>query len=241
MLNVFKKLVGDPNDRALKELWPIVEEVNDFGDEMAALDDAGLRAVTDRLRARLADGEDLDDVLPEALAAAREAIARATGERAYDVQVLGAIVLHQGSIAEMKTGEGKTLVAALALYLNALEGQGAHLVTVNDYLARRDAQWYGPALDMLGLRIGVLQHDAALHLRPRSTCRRTPACEHLLPVAASRGVRRRHHLRHQQRVRLRLPARQHGAVARPTRCSARGTSPSSTRRTASSSTRRARR
>src|SRR5918997_1162037 len=100
MLNVFKKFVGDSNEKALKELWPIVDEVNDYADEMAALDEAGLRAVTDRLRTRVNEGETLDDVLPEALAAAREAIARVTGERAYDVQVLGAIALHQGSIAE---------------------------------------------------------------------------------------------------------------------------------------------
>jgi preprotein translocase subunit SecA len=182
MLNVFKKFVGDSNDRALKDLWPIVEEVNAFADEMAALDEAGLRAVTDQLRARLADGEDLDDVLPEALAVAREGIARTTGERAYDVQVLGAIALHQGSIAEMKTGEGKTLVAALALYLNALEGEGAHLVTVNDYLARRDAQWYGQALHMLGMRIGVLQNNAAFVYEPEIVSQ-VADMQHLRPAA----------------------------------------------------------
>ncbi len=211
MLNVFKKLVGDPNDRALKELWPVVEEVNAFGDDMAALDEAGLRAVTDRLRARLDEGEDLDDVLPEALAVVREGIARTTGERAYDVQVLGAIALHQGSIAEMKTGEGKTLVAALALYLNALEGQGAHLVTVNDYLARRDAQWYGQALHMLGMRIGVLQNNAAFVYDPELVSQAADM-PHLRPAPRREAYARRHHLRHQQRVRLRLPARQHGAV-----------------------------
>ncbi|MBX7112280.1 MAG: preprotein translocase subunit SecA [Dehalococcoidia bacterium] len=182
MLNVFKKLIGDANERALKDLWPLVDEVNEYADEMAALDEAGLRAVTDGLRARVQrDEEDLDDILPEALAAVREAIARVTGERAYDVQVLGAIALHQGSVAEMKTGEGKTLVAALALYLNALDGQGAHLVTVNDYLARRDAQWYGPALHMLGMRIGVLQSQAAYVYTPEEVSQ-VAGMEHLLPV-----------------------------------------------------------
>jgi len=185
MLGVFKKLIGDANERALKDLWPLVDEVNDYADEVAALDEAGLRAVTDRLRVRVQeDGEDLEDVLPEALAAAREAIARVTGERAYDVQVLGAIALHQGSVAEMKTGEGKTLVAALALYLNALEGQGAHLVTVNDYLARRDAQWYGPALHTLGMRIGVLQSQAAYVYTPE-TVSQVAGMEHLLPAPRS--------------------------------------------------------
>ncbi|MGE0135729.1 MAG: preprotein translocase subunit SecA [Dehalococcoidia bacterium] len=182
MLNVFKKLIGDANERALKDLWPLVDEVNEYADEMSGLDEAGLRAVTERLRERVQrDEDDLDDVLPEALAAAREAIARVTGERAYDVQVLGAIALHQGSVAEMKTGEGKTLVAALALYLNALEGQGAHLVTVNDYLARRDAQWYGPALHMLGMHIGVLQSQAAYVYTPE-TVSQVAGMEHLLPV-----------------------------------------------------------
>src|SRR5262245_31589936 len=146
VFNVFKRLVGDPNERALKELWPLVHDTEALGEGLMSLDTAALRAKSEALRDRVENGETLDDVLPEALALAREAIARTTGERAYDVQLLGAIALHRGAVAEMKTGEGKTLVAALALYLNALSGEGAHLVTVNDYLARRDAQWYPAAL-----------------------------------------------------------------------------------------------
>ena len=163
MFGAVKKIFGnDSNERALKELHPLVDEVNEFTSAIEALSDDELRAKTDEFRARLEDGETLDDLMPEGLAVAREAVARTTGERAYDVQVLGAIALHRGAVAEMRTGEGKTLVATLALYLNALEGQGAHLVTVNDYLARRDAQWYGRmALMSLGMSIGVLQNQGA--------------------------------------------------------------------------------
>ena len=158
---VGKVLGGDANERELKKLWPIVERINACEPEVQALSDDELRAKTDEFRRRLAEGETLDGLLVEGFAVAREAIRRAVGERAFDVQLLGGIVLHQGKIAEMKTGEGKTLVATLPLYLNALEGKGAHLVTVNDYLAKRDAQWYGRALYNLGLSIGVLQHDTA--------------------------------------------------------------------------------
>jgi len=158
-----KKIFGsDSNERALKELQPLVDAVNEYAAPIEALSDDALRAKTDEFRERLQAGETLDDIRAEGLAVAREAVARATGERAYDVQVLGAIALNRGSIAEMRTGEGKTLVATLALYLNALEGEGAHLVTVNDYLARRDAQWYGrTSLMRLGLTIGVLQNQGA--------------------------------------------------------------------------------
>ena len=167
MFGAVKKIFGnDSNERALKELHPLVDEVNEFTSAVEALSDDGLRAKTDEFRQRLEDGETLADLMAEGLAVAREAVARTTGERAYDVQVLGAIALHRGSIAEMRTGEGKTLVATLALYLNALEGQGAHLVTVNDYLARRDAQWYGRvALMSLGMSIGVLQNQGAFIVR----------------------------------------------------------------------------
>ena len=181
MLNVLRRFAGDSNDRALKQYWPLVARVNDHADAMTARSDDELRALTAALRARVADGASLDDVLPEALAVAREAIARVTGERAFDVQVLGAIALHGGAITEMKTGEGKTLVATLALYLNALAGQGAHLITVNDYLARRDPQWYGPALHSLGLRVGVLQHDQAYVYTPERVSEES-GHEHLLPV-----------------------------------------------------------
>ena len=189
MFNVLKRLVGDPNERALKELWPAVHDTNALADGLTGLDAAALRARSEELRQRVADGEALDDVLPEALALAREAIARATGERAYDVQLLGAVALHRGTIAEMKTGEGKTLVAALALYLNAISGEGAHLVTVNDYLARRDAQWYGAALHSLGMSIGILQHDTAYLYTPEDVSRE-PGMEHLLAVTRREAYER---------------------------------------------------
>jgi len=178
---VGKVLGSDANERELKKLWPIVERVSALEPEVQALSDDELRAKTDEFRRRLAEGETLDDLLVEGFAVAREAIRRAVGERAFDVQVLGGIVLHQGTIAEMKTGEGKTLVATLPLYLNALEGKGAHLVTVNDYLAKRDAQWYGRALYNLGLNIGVLQHDTA-HLYTPEKVSEVANMEHLMPA-----------------------------------------------------------
>ncbi|MYE31975.1 MAG: preprotein translocase subunit SecA, partial [Chloroflexi bacterium] len=122
--NPLRKIIGDPNERALKQLQPVVEEINDLEFSIEALSDTELAAKTDEFRGRLADGETLDDVLPEALAVCREAIRRTVGERAYDVQLTGAIALHRGMIAEMRTGEGKTLVATLALYANALTGEG---------------------------------------------------------------------------------------------------------------------
>ena len=180
--NPLSKILGDPNERALGQMRPVVEEVNALEPDIEALDDEQLRAKTDAFRARLAEGETLDELLPEALAVCREAIRRTVGERAYDVQVMGAVALHQGSIAEMRTGEGKTLVATLALYVNGLEGQGAHLVTVNDYLAGREPQWYGPALDLLGLRLGVIQHDSA-YVYSAEPVSEQPSMEHLLPVS----------------------------------------------------------
>ena len=155
------KLFSSGNERELKKLAPLVDEVNDLEPEAEALDDDALRAKTGELRRRFEDGETLDDLLPEAFAVVREAIGRKLGQRAFDVQLMGASALHEGKIAELKTGEGKTLVAAVAMYLNALEGRGVHLITVNDYLAKRDAQWYGRVLAWLGISIGVLQHDAS--------------------------------------------------------------------------------
>ena len=178
---VLRKLVGDPNERALKQIAPLVGEINDLEPEITALSDDALRARTDRFRARLRDGETLDDMLVEALAVAREAVRRHVGERAYDVQLSGAVALHRGNVTEMRTGEGKTLVATLALYVNALEGEGAHLVTVNDYLAGREPQWYGPALDALGLTLGVIQHEGA-SVYSRERISEQPGREHLLAV-----------------------------------------------------------
>jgi preprotein translocase subunit SecA len=153
MLNLTKLL--DPNEREVKRHLMVAAAVNDLEPELEALDDAGLRARSDELRQRARDGHDLDELLIEAFAICREAARRTIGLRHFDVQLVGGMVLHQGKIAEMKTGEGKTLVASLALYLNALAGKGVHLVTVNDYLARRDAGWMGPIYHSLGLTVGV--------------------------------------------------------------------------------------
>jgi preprotein translocase subunit SecA len=159
MLNFFKKIVGDSSDRAVKQITPIVQEINDLESEIKNLSDSELRAKTDEFKQRLQEGEELDDLLPEAFAVVREASRRVIGQRHYDVQLIGGIVLHQGKIAEMKTGEGKTLVATLPLYLNALEGKGCHLITVNDYLAKVGAGWMGPIYHMLGLSVGFIAHE----------------------------------------------------------------------------------
>ncbi len=161
MPSLLGKIFSSGNERELKKIWPLVHEVNGLEPEIQALSDDGLRAKTAEFRARFEEGEDLDALLPEAFAVMREGIRRLLGQRAFDAQVLGAVILHQGKISELKTGEGKTLVASLTLYLNAIDGRGAHLITVNDYLAKRDAQWYGLVLTWLGLSVGVLQHDAS--------------------------------------------------------------------------------
>ena len=148
---------GDPNKRAISKSNDIVEQINSLEQQFETLSDKALLAKTAEFKSRLADGETLDDLLPEAFASVREASKRTNGQRHYDVQLIGGISLHQGKIAEMKTGEGKTLVATLPLYLNALTGRGTHLVTVNDYLARRDARWMAPIFHALGLSVGVLQ------------------------------------------------------------------------------------
>ncbi|HWQ11541.1 MAG TPA: preprotein translocase subunit SecA [Roseiflexaceae bacterium] len=159
MLSFIKKIFGDSNERALKAIEPAVRAINALEPQFQALSDEQLRAKTDEFKRRLAEGETLDDILPEAFATVREAARRTIGQRHYDVQLIGGIVLHQGKIAEMKTGEGKTLVATLPLYLNALEGKGAHLITVNDYLAKVGAGWMGPIYHMLGLSVGMIAHD----------------------------------------------------------------------------------
>src|SRR4051812_8632300 len=153
------KVVGTQNDRELKRLRPIVAEVNALEPSMQALSDAQLRDKTAEFRQRVANGETLDDLLPEAFAVVREAGRRVLNMRHFDVQLIGGTVLHKGRIAEMKTGEGKTLVATLPAYLNALEGKGVHVVTVNDYLARRDSEWMGKIYRFLGMTVGVIQHD----------------------------------------------------------------------------------
>ncbi len=153
---VLTSVFGSRNERVLKEMSRMVARINALEDDFKALDDAALKAKTAEFRQRLADGEKLDKLLPEAFATVREASRRVIGLRHYDVQLIGGMVLHRGRIAEMRTGEGKTLVATLAVYLNALEGKGVHVVTVNDYLARRDAAWMGKVYDFLGMSVGVV-------------------------------------------------------------------------------------
>src|SRR5215207_42522 len=152
------KVVGTQNERELKRLRPIVGDVNAFEPAIQALSDDQLRAKTAEFRARLDKDETLDELLPEAFAVTREAGKRILNMRHFDVQLIGGTVLHQGKISEMKTGEGKTLVATLPAYLNALEGKGVHVVTVNDYLARRDAEWMGRLYKFLGLGVGIIRH-----------------------------------------------------------------------------------
>ena len=153
------KIFGSKNERVLKEIQPIVAKINSFEPDIQKLDDTGLAEKTVAFRERIAKGESLDDLLPEAFAVTREAARRVIGERHYDVQLVGGVVLHQGKIAEMKTGEGKTLCSTLAVYLNALSGKGVHVVTVNDYLASRDAEWMGSIYRFLGLTTGTIIHD----------------------------------------------------------------------------------
>jgi len=154
------KIIGTKNERELKRLRRTVEKINAFEPSIKALSDEQLAAKTIQFKEQIGQGKSLDDILPEAFAVVRETAWRQIGERHYDVQLLGGIVLHEGKIAEMRTGEGKTLVATLPMYLNALSGKGAHLVTVNDYLAKRDAQWMSPIYKFLGLSVGILQNSS---------------------------------------------------------------------------------
>ena len=190
-----RKLFGSSNDRRIKGYRPRVDEINALEKQLEALSDEALRARTAEFREQLADGKTLDDILVPAFATCREAAKRTLGQRHFDVQLIGGMILHEGKISEMKTGEGKTLVATLPVYLNALAGKGVHVVTVNDYLAKRDAEWMGQIYNFLGLTVGV---D-----RARPGGRR-----------AQGRLRLRRHLRHQQRARLRLSARQHEVPAR---------------------------
>jgi preprotein translocase subunit SecA len=163
LLNI---IFGSKNDREIKALRPIVEHINSLEPALKSLSDQALADKTQAFKKRLADGEALDTILPEAFAVCREAGKRVLNMRHFDVQLIGGMILHKGRIAEMKTGEGKTLVATLPIYLNALEGRGAHLITVNDYLAKRDAQWMGQLYHALGLSVGVIQHDASFLFDP---------------------------------------------------------------------------
>ncbi|MBI3598082.1 MAG: preprotein translocase subunit SecA [Nitrospirae bacterium] len=168
MFNIFRKIIGSRNDREVKRLWPIVMQVNEYESIIAKLSDAALREKTTEFKNRFSEGnpDDSDssnrlwDALPEVFAVAREAAKRVVSMRPFDVQVLGGIALHSGKISEMKTGEGKTLVGTMPAYLNALTGRGVHVITVNDYLAKRDAQWMGEIYRFLGLSVGIIQHDS---------------------------------------------------------------------------------
>jgi len=156
MLGIAKKIFGTENDRKLKKLRPLVDKINGLEPQFEGMTDDALKAQTDLYKQRFKDGESLDDLLPEAFATVREAAKRTLGQRHYDVQLIGGITLHRGEVAEMRTGEGKTLVSTLAAYLNALSGEGVHVVTVNDYLAKRDSEWMGQVFAFLGLSVDYL-------------------------------------------------------------------------------------
>ncbi len=158
-MGLLSSVFGNKSDKEVKRIMPIVNKIEALENEYRALSDDQLRAKTDEFKARLKNGETLDDILPEAFATVREASDRVLGMRPYRVQLIGGIILHQGRIAEMKTGEGKTLVATLPSYLNALNGKGVHIVTVNDYLAKRDSEWMGKVHRFLGLTVGLIIHE----------------------------------------------------------------------------------
>ena len=158
MLGFLKKLLGDDNEREIKRMTRYVEKINSLEGQMEKLSDASLAAKTIEFKGRLEKGETVNDLLPEAFAVVREASRRVLGMRHFDVQMLGGVTLHEGNIAEMRTGEGKTLVATAPVYLNALTGKGVHVVTVNDYLARRDSEWMGKIYRFLGLSVGLIVH-----------------------------------------------------------------------------------
>ncbi len=159
IFSLARKIFGSANERYLKTLRPIIDKINEIEPQFIALDDIQLKAKTEQFKKRIADGETLDDILPEAFATVREAAKRTLGQRHYDVQLIGGIVLHQNKISEMRTGEGKTLVSTLAAYLNALTEKGVHIVTVNDYLAKRDAEWMGKVYEFLGLTVGCITEN----------------------------------------------------------------------------------
>ena len=163
---LFSKIFGDANARVVNSLQPLVERINALEPEMKKLSDSAFPEQTKKLYDRHSKGESLDELLPQAFALVREAAFRTIGQRHFDVQLMGGIILHQGKIAEMRTGEGKTLVATLPCYLNAIAGKGVHVVTVNDYLAKRDARWMGKIYSFLGLSVGSIQHEAAFVYDP---------------------------------------------------------------------------
>ncbi len=160
-MSFLNKIFGDRYEKYIKTLEPIIAQIGSFSDNLKKLSDEQLKNKTQEFRDRLKNGEELDLILPEAFAAVREASERTLKLRHFDVQLVGGIILHRGNISEMKTGEGKTLVATLPAYLNAISGEGVHVVTVNDYLSRRDAVWMGQIYNALGLSVGILNHEAS--------------------------------------------------------------------------------
>src|SRR6266403_3219130 len=188
---LLNKILGDPNVREVKRARVLVAKINAHEDAIKGLSDADLRAQTDKLKERLAKGESLDSLLPEAFATVRETAQRVIGQRHYDVQLIGGIVLHQGKIAEMRTGEGKTLVATAPGYLNALTGKGVHIVTVNDYLASLHAGWMGRVFLALGMTTSVIVHDAAYVYDPDYTSDEhgDDRLNHLRPVSRQEAYR----------------------------------------------------
>ncbi|MBU1137086.1 preprotein translocase subunit SecA, partial [Patescibacteria group bacterium] len=164
-MSIFNKILGDANEKELKKMKSLVEKINQLESKFESFSNEQFQEKTAEFKKRLSpsagEKETLDDILPEAFTLVREAAKRTLGQRHFDVQMIGAIALHQGKIAEMKTGEGKTLAATPAIYLNALSGKGVHVVTVNDYLSRRDANWMGPVYHLLGLSCACLNHEKA--------------------------------------------------------------------------------
>ncbi len=181
MRSFFSKLMGDPNEKELRSAEPVITEINNLEPEYEGLSDSALRAAFDELRSRYEEGESLDDLLPESFAFTREASKRALGQRQFDVQLIGGVALHEGKIAEMKTGEGKTLTATLPIALNAITGDGVHLVSVNDYLVRRDTQTMGKIYHALGLSVGCLQHESA-YVYDTEFVSEDESLQHLRPV-----------------------------------------------------------
>ena len=188
MANFLTRIFGSRNQRLVRQYYRDVKIINGLEADLQALDDGSLRAKTDEFRSRYEDGESLDDLLNEAFAVAREASLRTMQMRPFDVQLIGGMVLNEGNIAEMRTGEGKTLVATLPAYLNAISGDGVHIVTVNEYLAQRDADWMRPIYEFLGLTVGVSKSGQT-------------------PEEKRAALPMRYYIRDEQRTRLRLPAR----------------------------------
>jgi preprotein translocase subunit SecA len=190
-LPILKKIFGDPNAREIKRVKAIVDRVNKYTEAVAKLDDTKLQQKTTELKKQLKSGKSLDDLLPEAFAVVREASERVLGMRHFDVQLMGGVVLHEGKIAEMRTGEGKTLVATAPVYLNALQGKGTHVITVNDYLARLHAGWMGQVYNFLGLSTGVIMHDQAFVYDPKhqDDSHGDERLAHLRPVSRKEAYR----------------------------------------------------